>query len=61
MSEQEQRARRNLLEMHHEHLLERAEQCERIAKACRAVVDTERARFAYLWDASVNSSSSPSL
>lgn len=40
---------RDMLEMHHEYLLERAEQHPEIAKACHAVVARERTLFAHLW------------
>jgi hypothetical protein len=40
---------RNLLEMHREHLLERADEYEQMAKACRAAADKEQALFAKLW------------
>lgn len=40
---------RDMLEMHREYLLERAQQYPEIAKACRAVVERERSLFAWLW------------
>lgn len=50
MTEQQRATMRDMLECHREYMLERAEQCPEIAKACRAVVERERSLFAWLWN-----------